>query len=464
MPPIILPAATLKSLLPPNSDRASLITETDLERIRGNARADHEREEEARRRGRTHRNARDALADTRAARIEDADRTRLLGKRPSAAEAQLAERREAILSEFDEALLKQEGIVRQMDALALQAKVFTVRDRQVVAEGRRDVEARLDQLEDQRRVAQVKEDIAAERARRLDAEQRARAELRARMDVELAMKAEQGLLAREQQLREGETAKEFIRKASAQEAAIEAERARRAAADREAADKINREMERQRASERQRDREEDLRIAAFLREKDCAEQRREEERLANERRKNLEWAALLQQNTRRDDKLAEIEEARTRAALEKQERAHAAARQAEDDKLQRLRASIEDGHRQRQDTLRAEAAAAEQARLCDLARARDDAEQWRQEQEAARLRSLRVTQETKRILDEQERLKAAGTLRVDKAVELDALRRERDARHAKFEAYRQKKLAELRAAGVEEKYLVPLVNMTFDEE
>lgn len=68
---------------------------------------------------------------------------------------------------------------------------------------------------------------------------------------------------------------------------------------------------------------------------------REERRKEEEKRKNAEWAASLAQKTEQGNVLAEIEAARERAALEKDERAFIARREAERQKLIQQRQMFE---------------------------------------------------------------------------------------------------------------------------
>lgn len=78
----IILTSTLKSLLPPNSDKAQLITEDDLTRMRANAISDHIKEDQVRARKREHVAARDKVATTRADKIEAIEAQRKANKPP----------------------------------------------------------------------------------------------------------------------------------------------------------------------------------------------------------------------------------------------------------------------------------------------------------------------------------------------------------------------------------------------
>ena len=155
----IILTSTLKALLPPNSDKAQLITEDDLARMRTNAISDHFKEDQVRERKREHVAARNKAAATRADKIEAIETQRKANKAPSSEEKQMTARRNELNSQFTAAKLQQEGIVRQIDSLAMQAKVYTVRDRQIAAAERKIIEEKMEALDEKERVERVLKEI-----------------------------------------------------------------------------------------------------------------------------------------------------------------------------------------------------------------------------------------------------------------------------------------------------------------
>lgn len=459
----IILTSTLKSLLPPNSDKAQLITEDDLTRMRTNAISDHIKEDQVRERRREHAAARNKVATTRADRIEAIEAQRKANKAPSSEEKQMATRRNELNSQFTAAKLQQEGIVRQIDSLAMQAKVYTVRDRQIAAAERKIIEEKMEALDEKERVERVLKEIEDEKKRLRDKEAQEKESLRIHMENDMLIRQQNALLEKEAELREAEQLAAYIKTEEAKSKAIQEAKEANERRLRREADAINAETMRLKEREKMLEREEDLRLAAMLRQKEIEERKKEEERILEERRRNIEFAALQQQQAKKDNKMAEIEEARLRATLEKKERAREAKLREEQEKQARFQREQKEALDLRLAVKAEEARREREEYLADLERNKRCYEELQKEKEREKLRQRLIAEEAKRQLDEHLALKEKLTGKEAIDAENERIRGELEARKNMFDDYRWKKIEELKSMGVEDKYLTPLYNFKIEE-
>lgn len=459
----IILTSTLKALLPPNSDKAQLITEDDLARMRTNAISDHFKEDQVRERKREHVAARNKAAATRADKIEAIETQRKANKAPSSEEKQMTARRNELNSQFTAAKLQQEGIVRQIDSLAMQAKVYTVRDRQIAAAERKIIEEKMEALDEKERVERVLKEIEDEKKRLRDKEAQEKESLRIHMENDMLIRQQNALLEKEAELREAEQLAAYIKAEEAKSKAIQEAKEANERRLRREADAINAETMRLKEREKMLEREEDLRLAAMLRQKEIEERKKEEERIVEERRKNIEFAALQQQQAKKDNKMAEIEEARLRATLEKKERAREARLREEQEKQIRFQREQKEALDLRLAVKAEEARREREEYLADLERNKRCYEELQKEKEREKLRQKLIAEETKRQLDEHLALKEKLTGKEAVSAENERIRGELEARKNMFDDYRWKKIEELKSMGVEDKYLTPLYNFKIEE-
>eukprot|EP00051_Salpingoeca_urceolata_P004904 m.68742 g.68742 ORF g.68742 m.68742 type:complete len:558 (+) comp13925_c0_seq1:220-1893(+) len=353
---------------------------------------------------------------------------------------------------------EEEDEIKRLNEMILQAKVYAIRDAQMqekvqLHEQDRDYELRLDQMMEEERIKglqqQEEADMDVKRKRIADA-----TELR----KQIQEREMQALLAEELKEQETQAMIRQLEEMKVEDEKVLAEKREKARVVMEDASRYNDEARRLRQQLVEAEKEEDKRVAEYLKEKAAkeAELEAEKKREALAREKELARLRAMQESV--GDKIAE------RQALE--------AKRAQDDRERQLRKEEREKERKRQEILadlqqsREEQLRAKEAVLAYQSRLeREDFERVLQAQQ-----ELIAQEEEKKLADHSKRRDFQKEIRsqiVEKESERVGHRKEffeegrrldqeAQARRKKLDEIKQRKLAELQAAGVDDKYLGPI--------
>lgn len=403
--------------------------------------------------------AREALGDASTARKRETarlDATRV--EPPSDLDIEARERNAALLEHAERMIEEQEDEIKRMNAMIAQAKVYAIRDAQLAE---KDVikaelaaeDRRLDDLMEYERVRALQEyaDRDAALATKLQ---------KCALDIRSQIKDREEQRMLDEELRDQETQAMLAQMRRDQEDVLAADARKREAGRKLLAEvaAVNEETQRIRAQRVEEEHQEDLRAAAYIKAKQAREEEQERQAEEDKRRREVELARMRARQEQAHDRVAErhardaqrrqddIErqfrkkeaakaeaEARTNAMLREARQAQIAA------KAQFVEAQVEQDR-------------SEFMRVLAAQREAHDTEAAKQQAEHARRRAHET--EVRQQIAEKERLAIEDRKAYfEEGVQLD---HEAQARRARLDAIKQRKLAELEALGVDGKYLGPV--------
>eukprot|EP00771_Trimastix_marina_P000970 gnl/Trimastix_PCT/2009.p1 GENE.gnl/Trimastix_PCT/2009~~gnl/Trimastix_PCT/2009.p1 ORF type:complete len:490 (+),score=226.27 gnl/Trimastix_PCT/2009:58-1527(+) len=353
--------------------------------------------------------------------------------------------------------------VKRMNEMVEYAKCATIRERQL--EEKQWVRAR--GVEEERLWAARMED---DRRRALEEEEVVERELvvKRAQDREVILqqiheRETQRLLQMEQQEREREQMLQRLEQLKLEEQENARQRAEHVRRTQHEIVFANRDAVQRRERLKDEEREEDLRITQYIKEKEQREQRYEEEQSRIRAEKELEIARIRAQQERAIDKQAMRDALRAKRAFEESEREW---RHKEKEKAERARAMQQELQVARDMQIRdktqviSEAARLEREEFDRIVRV----QQQKMEEERLRDERLRhlASHHQSALLDQvRENREQRAREVVTKLQEGDVIRRAQAEQLARIERVRQQKLEEMRAANVPEKFTAELARKRF---
>eukprot|EP00055_Hartaetosiga_balthica_P015136 m.87558 g.87558 ORF g.87558 m.87558 type:complete len:544 (-) comp8790_c1_seq5:1883-3514(-) len=367
------------------------------------------------------------------------------------------ERNEHLLHYARQQMEEDEEEIKQLNELILQAKIYSIRDAQLaekeaIRREEEEEERRLDEMMEIERVRALKAQEEKELALRTVRKQRA--EL---IKDQLVEREEQRVI--EEEMREQETQAMLNQmKEMEEEDRIKAQKKREegllvmeeVARVNEAAQRIKKQRELELI-------EEDHRLAEYLKEKQVREEEYEQEKIEEKKRRDREFAALLSMQEQAMDKVAEKQ---GRDARRQQEAVERKRRQrdleearAREESNQALMAAREEQIRAKERFIALQAHEEREQFESIVQSQKEEVERLRREEEEDRARRLRHNAAVRTQIEKKE--VEQRNEREQFFEEGRKLKAEADARRQRLDEIKQRKLAQLKAAGVDTKYLVP---------
>eukprot|EP00768_Dysnectes_brevis_P006273 gnl/Dysnectes_brevis/4871_a6756_356.p1 GENE.gnl/Dysnectes_brevis/4871_a6756_356~~gnl/Dysnectes_brevis/4871_a6756_356.p1 ORF type:complete len:464 (-),score=199.65 gnl/Dysnectes_brevis/4871_a6756_356:44-1435(-) len=455
-------ASDLQALLGDTSKSTTFVSSRDFRRIQQNASSHHKKEEMSATLVKKKVSTRNELVKARAEKLMRADKVRRVAQPTTFTEQQAARRSQAARIAAQSAKDQEEPLVKKMNSLALNARVFTVRDRQLLAQRRKEEIKRQEILEDRQRADEAHKRYLAQQKKEIHGRQVVQARRAADMREQLEALQEARILEEAARTEEAARMKVKQRELLEKEERVKREEEERQQHLREEADIINKAALKARAQRQARERDEDLRIAAFLREQESKAASVEENERLLERQRNLDFAKQADVARSSANKFEERERLRLLRVREEDSRAQRAKDMEAGRKNAEMLRSLEDAREANRRAKAEEKARADAQRLTDLQNAKDKLAAEHADRDARLRRQHMMKLETRRVLDQQLQLKQQMARETRESTA--PLRQARKQRESRFEELRNAKLSQLRSLGVEEKYLVPLKNMAFEEE
>lgn len=377
---------------------------------------------------------------------------------PSDLDIEARQRNADLLAAAQQMIEEQEDEIRKMNEMIAQAKVYAIRDAQLseksaIKKELEEEERRLDDLMEYERVAALKEYD--------DREVHMREKLhRCALDIrsQISDREQQRLL--EEELRDQETQAMLsqMRRMQEEEAAQDVMRREKGRRLLDEAALVNAETVKLRQQRTNAEREEDLKIVQYLKEKQQREEEAEKDKEEQRRAREIEVARLRALQEQAQDKVAErhaLEARRQQDEIERQWRRKEAEKAQKDAKvaseLNRQR-EIQIAQKQQYVQMQVQQDKADFVRVLQAQKesrqadvVKQDVEKQRSRQHAAVLRDQIKTKEEQCIEDRKAFF--------EEGVKLNA---EAQARRDRLNEIKQRKLQELEALGVDSKYLGPI--------
>ena len=369
----------------------------------------------------------------------------------------------AVLSASEKKMAEELDDVKKMNQMCLYSKIVTIRDRQVeekkvIEKERQEEERRLDTIMEIERLKALKMYEDREARRKLDqklgaqviVDQMAGRERGRVRKLELQDQEREAMLRQNEELKAEET----------RVAALKIEQGKRLL------DEVatsNAEQISLKRLEKEREREEERRIAAYIREKEAREQEhlQEQERAKTERELETERLRVLQEKMK--DKQAEMDSLRARRAAEEAERNWRekermnATRQEEINATLSLAREAQCNEKERRLVEQAQQEKEEFERILRVQREAEELERLEKERRAHAARAFKEELQTQILMNAEVRKKD----RMDFLHEGNQMRTQREADRLKLEGIKMEKLGALHRAGVPQKYTVDLANKKF---
>ncbi|GIQ83902.1 hypothetical protein KIPB_005304 [Kipferlia bialata] len=252
-------------------------------------------------------------------RLQAADNSRP-PKQPTKVELEAARRHKAMIKKAKDVRDKDEDLVKRMDSLAVQARVFTVRDRQVALKARAAERAAMEKAKDAERISADHAAFIAEEKRKAElANERVKA-ASAALEQQIEDQERRSRLQKEARLQEMDAIKMRLEQRERAEAQKKSEEATRQRRLREEVDRVNGEVEAIKQKERERERLEDMQIMEYLKNKDEREAEQEREKEAARAARAMEISVLGDRQSGVQDRLEMEETVRLRRASEARDR------------------------------------------------------------------------------------------------------------------------------------------------
>ncbi|KAJ3195344.1 Cilia- and flagella-associated protein 45 [Irineochytrium annulatum] len=397
-------------------------------------------------------------AKSRKAKMEEFDHQRSQNAKLSAIEQEAKDKSNYLLAKAHMQLEEQEDAIKHMNELMLYAKCVAIRDAQVdekklIARERKEEEARLDAMMESDRVRELKKLEDRDR-RRMEEQRRGAAKIREQIDE----RKEAALLEQEKRDQETKQILATIQK-MAEEDKVEKEKKFRIQKGlmQEVAQANLNSMDRRKQIKKEEE-EEDKKVLDYLLEKERRELENDKIQMAKKAERELELARLRAAQEKASDKQAQQDALRAQRAYEAYERdwrrkekeaAEKHAAMERDLKSQRI-----EQQRAREHAVAVEARKLKEEFIDNLRGQREAEERIKAEERERHERNRAYALEVKQQIKEKE----IGRRKVREEFFKEGIRQgvERREKRDKIGQIQERKLQELRAIGVPEKYCIEI--------
>jgi len=441
----------------------TILSSSDIRRMKESAMDEAELEKKRLAATKSAKAASEQKAAERKAKMLELEAQRKLAIPPSEVEQQQQQEKAALLSASDRQMAEELDDVKKMNQMMLYAKVVTIRNAQlnekkVIQKERLEEERRLDTIMEVERLKSLK--MYAERESRRKEDQRNGAAV-----ITNQMRERERERVRQLELQDQER-EAMLR----QNAEIKEEEVRQGVLKKDAGKKLLEEVAASNAEQialkkkaGEQEKEEDRRIAMYLREKEQRDQKRMQEEEAIKAEKERETARLRAMQEKMKDKAAEMDALRAKRAAEEAERQWRKQQQLAAERESTILSSLDaarEAQKLEKERRLIEQAQQEKEEFDRILRVQREAEE---SERSGKLKKLHAAHEHMEELQAQILMNAE----VRKKNRMDFLdegvqqRARMEAGRLKLEGIKAEKLATLHGNGVPEKYTVDLANKKF---
>ncbi|XP_065920650.1 cilia- and flagella-associated protein 45-like [Dysidea avara] len=393
-------------------------------------------------------------ANTRKKEMQDWEIHRIKQEKPSDLEEEAAEQRKLLTTQANDQLLEQDDEIKKLNELILNTKCHAIRDSQLsekdeISKEMEDEQKRLDMMMEIDRVKALQEFEQKEKEKQLQRLKGAEV-----IQQQIEQREQQRLLDAEKKDQETRAMLQHLNKMQQQDYE-QLQKKKVAQLDlMKEIDKSNKQIQQQKEELREQEKLEEIKMLEYIKAKEKREDEYQQEMEQQRIEKEKEIARLRAQQERAKDKQAEKDALRAKRNQEemernwrKTERENAIRKTQTEEHLKQARAD----QVQHKDHFLAVQAARDRTEFDRVLQAQKDAiAKDEQQQKVAHARRLHHASEVRRQVQDTEQQKInARKAFFEEGIKLD---QEAKERRQKLDAIKQRKLQELRDAGIPEKY------------